>query len=94
MAQLCVNLLPGDGITAEQLQKATVHLKQAKAYFTMNTDGEPVIHNHDGEASTPYRCPPAEERQYLVGILRPDAAGADLCRRPTDDKHPHRKRHL
>lgn len=53
MAQLCVNLLPGDGITAEQLQKATVHLKQAKAYFTMNTDGEPVIHNHDGEASTP-----------------------------------------
>lgn len=53
MAQLCVNLLPGDGITAEQLQKATVHLKQAKTYFTMNTDGEPVIHNHDGEASTP-----------------------------------------
>ena len=53
MAQLCVNLLPGDGITAEQLQTATVHLKQAKAYFTMNTDGEPVIHNHDGEASTP-----------------------------------------
>ena len=35
MAQLCVNLLPGDGITAEQLQKATVHLKQAKAYFTI-----------------------------------------------------------
>jgi len=53
MAQLCVNLLPGDGITAEQLQKATVHLKQAKAYFTMSADGKPVIHNHDdGEAST------------------------------------------
>ena len=53
MAQLCVNLLPGDGITAEQLQKATVHLKQAKAYFTMSADGRPVIHNHgDGETST------------------------------------------
>ena len=53
MAQLCVNLLPGDGITAEQLQTATVHLKQAKAYFTMSADGRPVIHNHgDGETST------------------------------------------
>ena len=52
MAQLCVNLLPGDGITAEQLQKATVHLKQAKAYFIMNADGEPVIHHYSNEPST------------------------------------------
>lgn len=93
MAQLCVNLLPGDGITAEQLQKATVHLKQAKTYFTMNTDGEPVIHNHDGEASTPTDVRLLKNGNtssaYYALMLR-----GDLCRRPTDDKHPHRKRHL
>ena len=32
MEQLCVYLLPGDGITAEQLQKATVHLKHCLLY--------------------------------------------------------------
>ena len=50
MAQLCVELLPGEGITAQELQaQVTVHLKSAAATFTIQTDGRPAIYNFENE---------------------------------------------
>uniref|UniRef100_UPI00359C8472 leucine-rich repeat protein n=1 Tax=Bacteroides eggerthii TaxID=28111 RepID=UPI00359C8472 len=50
MAQLCVELLPGEGMTAQELQaQVTVHLKSAAATFTIQTDGRPAIYNFENE---------------------------------------------
>ena len=50
MAQLCVELLPGEGMTAEELQtQATVHLKSAAANFIMQPDGRPAIYRFENE---------------------------------------------
>ncbi|WP_274950044.1 leucine-rich repeat protein [Bacteroides cutis] len=50
MAQLCVELLPGEGMTAQELQaQVTVHLKSAASTFTMQTDGRPAIYNFENE---------------------------------------------
>ena len=50
MAQLCVELLPGEGMTAQELQaQVTVHLKSAAAPFTIQTDGRPAIYNSENE---------------------------------------------
>ena len=50
MAQLCVELLPGEGMTTEELQtQATVHLKSAAANFIMQPDGRPAIYRFENE---------------------------------------------
>ena len=50
MAQLCVELLPGEGMTTQELQaQVTVHLKSAASTFTMQTDGRPAIYNFENE---------------------------------------------
>ena len=50
MAQLCVELLPGEGMTADELQtQATVHLKSAAANFIMQPDGRPAIYHFENE---------------------------------------------